>query len=186
MNHDPAKKPSLLERLEQGDREVLVELYRENERMIKKYVLENNGDTQDAEDLLQEALVVLWQNARKPDFKLEAKASTYLFAVVRNLWLKQLDKRKRNTKLEDSHEQTKKTEDKHATFDLALVRKELNSMGDLCRKILLMYFFDGYDMKTIAEANNLSNANTAKSKKYQCLKELTNQVKSQYQKSDFL
>jgi DNA-directed RNA polymerase specialized sigma24 family protein len=69
---------------------------------------------------------------------------------------------------------------------LALVRKELNSMGDLCRKILLMYFFDGYDMKTIAEANNLSNANTAKSKKYQCLKELTNQVKSQYQKSDFL
>ena len=125
-------------------------------------------------------------NARKPDFKLDAKASTYLFAVVRNLWLKQLDKRKRKTKLEDSHEQIQKTEDKHATFDLALVRKELNNMGDLCRKILLMYFFDGYDMKTIAEANDLSNANTAKSKKYQCLKELTHKVKSQYQKSDFL
>ena len=56
MNHDSTKNLSLLERLKQGDREVLVELYRENERMIKKYLLENNGDTQDAEDLLQEAL----------------------------------------------------------------------------------------------------------------------------------
>lgn len=186
MNSVNKSDHPLLDRLRSGDREVLVELYKDNERMIKKYVLDNNGTSDDAEDLLQEALVVLWQNARKPDFQLDAKASTYLFAVVRNLWLKQIEKRKKGTRLNDSHQEVAAEEPKHLDMDLAVIRKELNSMGELCRKILLMFYFDGYDMNTIAEANNLSNSNTAKAKKYQCLKELTQQVKIKFNKSDFL
>ena len=75
---------SAIERLQQGDREVLIELYKENERMVRKYIMENSGTSDDAEDLLQDALVILWQNARKPNFELHAKISTYLFAIVRN------------------------------------------------------------------------------------------------------
>ena len=71
-------------------------------------------------------------------------------------------------------------------MDLKIVRDYLNNMGELCRKILLMYYFDGYDMQTIADANQLANANTAKSKKYQCLKDLSSQIKSKFNLNDFL
>ena len=42
---------SAIERLQQGDREVLIELYKENERMVRKYIMENSGTSDDAEDL---------------------------------------------------------------------------------------------------------------------------------------
>ena len=177
---------SSLDRLKQGDREVLIELYKENERMVRKYITENNGSSDDAEDLLQDALVVLWQNARKPDFELHAKISTYLFAIVRNQWLKNLEKRKReNGSLETAGEGNPDFIDE-SRMDLKIVRDYLNDMGELCRKILLMYYFDGYDMQTIADANQLANANTAKSKKYQCLKDLGMQIKSKFNLNDFL
>jgi len=177
---------SSLDRLKQGDREVLIELYRENERMVRKYITDNNGTSDDAEDLLQDALVVLWQNARKPQFELQAKISTYLFAIVRNQWLKNLEKRKReNGSLETAGEGKPDFIDE-SRMDLKIVRDYLNNMGELCRKILLMYYFDGYDMQTIADANQLANANTAKSKKYQCLKDLSSQIKSKFNLNDFL
>ncbi len=177
---------SAIERLQQGDREVLIELYKENERMVRKYIMENSGTSDDAEDLLQDALVILWQNARKPNFELHAKTSTYLFAIVRNQWLKNLEKRKReNGSLEIAGEGPSTFLD-DSRMDLKIVRDHLNEMGELCRKILLMYYFDGFDMQTIAEANELANANTAKSKKYQCLKDLGNTIKSKYHKNDFL
>ncbi len=175
-----------IERLQQGEREVLIELYRENERMVRKYITENNGTADDAEDLLQDALVVLWQNARKPNFELHAKISTYLFAIIRNQWLKTLEKRKReNGSLEVAGEGPTSFPNE-TQMDLKIVRDYLNDMGDLCRKVLLMYYFDGFDMQTIASANNLANADTAKSKKYQCLKELGSRIKSKFNATDFL
>lgn len=177
---------SSIERLQQGDREVLIELYKENERMVRKYITENNGTSDDAEDLLQDALVILWQNARKPNFELQAKISTYLFAIVRNQWLKKLEKNKReNGSIEQiKYEPTSTFDD--TRLDLKIVRDYLNEMGELCRKILLMYYFDGYDMQTIADANQLANTNTAKSKKYQCLKDLGGRIKSKFHLNDFL
>jgi RNA polymerase sigma factor (sigma-70 family) len=175
----------IIDRLQKGDREVLIDLYKEHEDMIKKFVRENNGKDEDAEDLLQDALVVLWQNSRKPDFKLESKPSTYIYAVVKNLWLKQLDKRKRVVSEEyikpHQHSETPINND----MDLALVRNMLGEMGEICQQILLMFYFDGFDMKTIAQANHFANANVAKAKKHQCLQELAKKVKSKFSSTDF-
>ena len=52
----------IVARLRQGDRDVLVELYKENEAMVYKYIKDQKGREEDAEDLLQEALIVLWKN----------------------------------------------------------------------------------------------------------------------------
>jgi RNA polymerase sigma factor (sigma-70 family) len=186
MTPSPETHTSHLERLKNGDREVLLDLYRDNERMVRKYVLENSGTIDDAEDLLQDALVVLWQNTRDPNFTLQAKISTYLFAIVRNQWLKQLEKRKRSNADINATPDIMAPIPAHERLDLKIVQDYLNDMGDLCRKILMMYYFDGFDMQTIADANHLANTNTAKSKKYQCLKELGQKIKSQYSIKDFL
>ena len=177
----------IVERLRQGDREVLVELYKQHESMIMKYIRDQKGSTEDAEDLLQEALVVLWQNARKTDFHLSVKTSTYLFAVVKNLWLKQADKRSRmgsesEIKPQDHAEAPSPEKD----MDHSIVRNMLNSMGETCRQVLLMFYFDGFDMQTIAKANNFANADVAKAKKHQCMKELESMVKKQFSLTDFL
>ncbi len=176
----------ILIRLRQGDRDVLVELYKENETMIFKYIKDQNGRNEDAEDLLQEALVVLWNNAKNPNFELTAKPSTYLYAIVKNLWLKSVEKNKRLTS-EDQiplnvHSVQQETD---KTMDHSIVRKMLNQMGETCRQVLLMFYYDGLDMQTIAKANNFANSDVAKAKKHQCLKELEKQVKLKFQSTDF-
>ena len=176
----------ILVRLRQGDRDVLVELYKANETMISKYIKDQNGRTEDAEDLLQEALVVLWNNAKNPNFELTAKPSTYLYAIVKNLWLKSVEKNKRITsenQIPTNAHSIQQESDK--IMDHSIVRKMLNQMGETCRQVLLMFYYDGLDMQTIAKANNFANADVAKAKKHQCLKELEKKVKQKFQSTDF-
>ncbi len=173
--------------LKNGDREILITLYKEHEEMIKQFIMKNNGSLEDAEDLLQDALVILWQNARKTDFELTSQPGTYLYSIVKNLWLKQFNRNKRM--VDDKNVHLTASDDSYSAdsgqLDLAIVRKYLNEMGETCRQVLLMFYFDGFDMKTIAQANHFANPNVAKAKKHQCLQELAKQVKSKFSSTDF-
>ncbi|MFN5889989.1 MAG: RNA polymerase sigma factor, partial [Bacteroidota bacterium] len=133
MKQSNPKETSVLGRIQSGDREVLIELYKAHEKMTIRHVINNSGKIEDAQDLLQEALVVLWQNARKPGFDLTVKPATYLNAVIKNLWLKQLSKRKY---LKDesyiSGREVALNADPVSTMDYSLVHKALDALGDTC------------------------------------------------------
>ena len=106
---------------------------------------------------------------------------------MKNLWLKQDDKNKRISPQENINPLLHATsQDTDSKMDLAIVKKMLNQMGETCRQVLLMFYYDGFDMQTIAKANNFSNADVAKSKKHQCLKELEKQVKKLYEDSEWM
>lgn len=181
------KEEQVLSRLRDGDKNVLVGLYKANFSMVRSYVAKNNGSTEDAEDILQDALVVLWQNVRKPDFVLSSKISTYIMAVVKNLWLKQLSKNGRMTGEENILPQAHSVNPDHGkAMDMKHLSKAMEEVGDNCRQLLLMFYFDGHDMETIARNMNFANADTAKAKKYQCFKKLEQIVKSRFNMSDFL
>lgn len=182
---DAEKK--LLARLQAGDQDALVELYHANFNMVKSYVAKNNGVVEDAEDLLQDALVVFWQNCRKPGFELTSKISTYLMAVCKNLWLKQLSKTGRMMGEELIKPQMlSESHDEGRSMDLKKIHDALDEVGDTCKNLLVMFYFDGFDMDTIAKTLHFNNADTAKAKKYQCFKKLEEIVKKRYQMSDFL
>lgn len=177
----------LLERLQSGDQEVLVGLYHANFGMVRNYVAKNNGVVEDAEDLLQDALVVLWQNVRKPGFELTSKISTYIMAVCKNLWLKNLNKNQRMMGEELIKPQAL-SENPNAgqAMDLQKIHEALDELGETCKNVLTMFYFDGFDMDTIAQTLNFNNSDTAKAKKYQCFKKLEEIVKRRYQITDFL
>ena len=187
MTDHSQQDQQIVARIQMGDKESLVELYRSYNGMITQLVLGMGGSQDDVDDVFQESLIAIWENMRKPDFTLSSKLSTYLYSIAKNQCMRLLDKRKR-TQNEDPLEHTRKVEgptpDK--AMDESLVRKALQQLGDLCRSILIMYYYDGFDMKNIAKAHHFTNANVAKSKKYQCLKQLEGLVKQKYSASDFL
>ncbi|MDX5321780.1 MAG: RNA polymerase sigma factor [Bacteroidota bacterium] len=86
---------TLLAEIRKGNREALNQLYEANYAVVKGYILKNNGSPDDVEDVLQDAVIAVWQKASKPDFELTAKLSTFLFAIAKNLWLKALNNAKR-------------------------------------------------------------------------------------------
>lgn len=177
----------ILSRLRNADKTVLVELYKKQLPVVRNYVLKNNGSEDDAQDLLQDSLVILWQNSHKTGFELTAKVGTYLMAICRNLWLKQLNKNSRMTSEEQIQENQWATLPQEGkSMDLKIINQCMDALGDTCKTLLTHFYFDGMDMESIAQTMNFANADTAKAKKYQCFKKLESIVKSKYSIEDFL
>jgi RNA polymerase sigma factor (sigma-70 family) len=181
------KDQQWLERLQSGDQEVLVLLYKNNHTMIRSYVLKNQGRNEDAEDLLQDALIVLWQKVQQGNFVLSSKLSTYIMAVCKNLWLKRLGKQQRLEGEDKILPHLHVTADNFSEIsDFKHLQKAMDEIGETCKKLLMMFYFDGNDMEQIARKMQFANADTAKAKKYQCFKKLETLIKSRFNKSDFI
>lgn len=176
------KDDEILKRIRLGDEKVLDYLYQKYYRMMTKIVLSNNGTEDEAKDVYQEALLSFWKKAMTPDFKLTSKISTYLYSVCLNQWRKELSRKTRFTSEQvDSPEYQKDSLGETEK----IVHECIASLGEVCRKVLSYYYFDGMSMKQIAKTMEFANADTAKTKKYKCKKRLDELIKEKYSRSDF-
>lgn len=166
----------LLDRIKAGDRSVLGDLFARYERLVCSYIKSRGGNNEDAEDMLQDAIIVLWQNVCSGEFKLTSKIGTYLVAVAKNKWRSELRKRRRISDSELSEEfadgessPLDALEDAEAT---RILRYGLNKIDSGCKNLLVLFYFDGRNMDEIAGIMGFASADVAKSKKYQCKKAL--------------
>ncbi len=178
------KDLEIITKIRRGDETALDFLYKKNFKMMLKMILKNNGSEEEAKDIYQEALIVLWQKVIADDnFVLTSKISTYLYSICQNLWRKELERKKRHT-----FDQPERAEvpDQDTGERSEIIQKCLQELGETCRKILTYYYFDKLSMVDIAEKLGFANADTAKTKKYKCKKELDSKIKAIYSASDFL
>lgn len=166
----------MLKSVERKDRNEAFEyLYDNIYASIANYIAKNSGNASDAKDMFQESLIVFYENALAENFELTGSIKNYLHAVCRNLWLKRLRKSGRMIHVEDIEvagtPATVSIEtdilDKYPDAG-SLLRK----MGESCRQILTLFYFNRMNMKQIAEALNLSNEGVAKNKKARCMQKL--------------
>lgn len=170
-----------------GDKEALVQLYKDNYISVRNHILKNNGNSDDAEDILQDACIAIWEKIQNDSLELKAKLSTLIFAISRNLWLKRLNKMSRHVQMDGINtEKMTESGDEFLSHDKKLVVEMMNQLGDKCRELLSYFYFDGLDMNTIAEKMNYNNSDTVKAKKHQCFKHLQEQFLSKYKRQDFI
>lgn len=150
--------------------------------LMQKMIRTNGGSRQDAEDIFQEALIILCTQVREKDLQLTAKLSTYLFSICRYLWKDESKKRKRHllqafeTGLTDAEKQALerlREADKRAS----LAEKVLLELGERCRELLLLFYNGSMKLKDIAAHMGYSSENTAKNQKYKCLEAAKNRLK---------
>ena len=98
------REEELLRGLAANDSNAVETIYRENYLVIQAFVIKNNGNPDDARDIFQEAMIVLFEKARSGSFILSCQLQTYLYSVCRRLWLKRLQKQSRfNSEVETLH-----------------------------------------------------------------------------------
>ena len=173
----------LIEKIKLGDETALDYLYRKNYKMMTRLVINNNGTEDEAKDIFQEAIIILWQKARTDDFVLTSKISTFLYSICQNLWRKELERKSKHT---NEMKENKEYTDFDKQEREKILHSCINALGETCRKVLMFYYFDNFSMQEIAEKLGFSNADTAKTKKYKCKKELDDLIKSNYKATDFL
>ncbi|MEO9869595.1 RNA polymerase sigma factor [Ekhidna sp.] len=176
------KDSEILERISRGDERMLDHLYKKYYKMMTKIVLSNSGTEDEAKDVYQEALLAFWQKATSGKLVLTSKISTYLYSICLNQWRKELD---RKSRLSSETVDGEDYQSHDAKERLKIVTDCIDQLGDVCKKVLTYYYFDGLGMPDIAEKMNFANTDTAKTKKYKCKKKLDSLIKSKYTTEDF-
>jgi RNA polymerase sigma factor (sigma-70 family) len=178
-----------LESIRKGNEFVLRKVYKEHYPLIKKMVLANNGDEDDARDIYQEAFIVFYENMRLEDFVLTCSIGTYLYSVARNLWYKKLRSYgKGNTRITEENENEFADVDDSLNFhsqmekNILHIEVALENLGEPCKTILTDYYFRKLSMQDIAEKMNYTNADNAKNQKYKCFNRLKKRVLEMIQK----
>ncbi len=172
----------LLDRIRRGDEEALVTLFRQSRRAVTALVTRNSGTERDAEEVLQESLVVLWERVRQGRYRHAARLETFLYATAKNLWLRRLARARRETPLNLDADES--VADDPSPLDRlieseesAMISNALSRLGEPCRTLLVLFYWEEASMEEIATRLGFANAETAKSKKYQCKKALQDMLK---------
>ncbi len=150
--------------------------------MIRKMVLSKGGRKEDAEDIFQEALLVVHRKVNAEDFTLTAQLSTYLYSVCRFLWKDELKKRQKlpaegiDSGLAKAEEESM-TEWRQEEEKLGMARQVIEGLGERCRELLLLFYSGTMKLKAIAVKMGYNSENTAKNQKYKCLEAARNRLK---------
>ena len=145
--------------------------------MVQALVLNNSGYPDDARDIFQEAMIVLYEKARSGSFELNCQLKTYLYSVCRRLWLKRLGQLQRSVSEVENLHDTVPVEDeleRHERLnrDFQVMEQSMNSLGEPCRSLLKAYYLEMKSMVEIAVDFGYTNADNAKNQKYKCLMRL--------------
>ena len=167
----------LIREILEDSKPVLQEIYKAYFPMVLQLVMVNSGDEEDAKDVFQETVIVLYNKAKSGDFELSSKLKTFIYSVARRLWLKRLSQMSRRSgTLTDAEEYVHVENDiaQHEERDrlFSQMSAALGNLGEPCRTILEDYYLHNRSMQEICEKFGYTNADNAKNQKYKCLQRL--------------
>ncbi|MFC0772777.1 RNA polymerase sigma factor [Terrimonas alba] len=167
----------LLQGLARNDKKAVETIYKENYSTVQSLVINNNGSADDAKDIFQEAMIILYEKARSGTFELNCLIKTYVYSVARRLWLKKLQQASRYTGELGNAEGVVQVEDDiegHARRDaeFEMMEKAISGLGEPCKSLLEAFYLQKRNMQEIAANFGYTNAENAKTQKYKCLMRL--------------
>ncbi len=171
----------LLDGLRGGDEKAVDRLYREyRDKFFQFAGSRYNCGEEDAADCFQDAVIVVYKNARAGKLdEMTASVQTYLFAVGKHLVLKKFRRTKREvvTDFEDRPEPThgmdltiyRQIDDDHRRETLA---RGLAGLGEKCQQILHLFFYERYSIESIQLRMGFSSPGAVRVKKHRCQEQL--------------
>ena len=175
----------LLEGLARNDRKSVQAIYKDNYNMVQSLIINNNGNSDDAKDIFQEAMIVLYEKVRSGNFELTCQIKTYVYSVSRRLWLKRLQQLNRYLPEVEGLAETISVEEEMEAHEklnteFGLMEKALSNLGEPCKSLLEAYYLQKRSMSEIATTFGYTNADNAKTQKYKCLMRLKKFFFDQY------
>jgi RNA polymerase sigma factor (sigma-70 family) len=168
---------ALLQGLATNDKKAVETIYRENYNMVQSLIINNNGSADDAKDIFQEAMIVLYEKVRSGTFELNCQIKTYVYSVSKRLWLKKLQQSSRYSPPIEDQEASVPVDDEIAEHEkrdaeFEMMDKAISSLGEPCKSLLEAYYLQKQNMQVIAANFGYTNADNAKNQKYKCLMRL--------------
>jgi RNA polymerase sigma factor (sigma-70 family) len=182
----------LIKGLKEQDSKCIRYLYKEYFPLAKSIVERNSGNYEDAEDLFQDSIVVLYKRLTYEKITLKCSLKTFFFGICKNLWMQRLDRKWRLMFSENMAEEPSgsyEINDKEFSEELLekkrLFYKHFLTLPKRCQKILMLYLAD-LPLKKIAKELGLKNEEYAKARKYSCKNMLRKRIMNDPQCKPYL
>lgn len=178
------QEKALLQGLARNDNKAIETIYKENFNLIQALVINNSGTSEDAKDIFQESMIVLYEKVRSGTFELNCQIKTFVYSVSRRIWLKRLMHLNRfnlldaNENLIPVDEEMDEHEKRNAEYNL--MEKAMGGLGEPCKSLLEAFYLQKRSMQEISISFGYTNAENAKNQKYKCLMRLKKLFFSEY------
>lgn len=174
----------LIEGLIKQDDAVVRKIYQLFFPGVRHWIHQNSGNDEDAQDVFQDTILVLFQKVREKDFTLNCSLNTYICAIARIIWLKELEKRKQYTQhIMRSEKDADITADILEQYEhnerMFLYRNHFEKLSPDCRKVLTL-FNEGKSITEITRIMGYSSEQHTKNRRYRCKLSLINSIRSTY------
>lgn len=176
---------SLLEGIRLHDSDTLEYIYKKFYPSVKAFVNSNSGNDDDARDIFQEAIIVIYRKVNEESFAITCAFKTYVYAIVKNLWLKELERRRTGDvtlKTESDFEVAEETLEESSFGDpkserFKLYQKHFLTLSEDCQKVLRL-FFAKQSLIEISQVMGFGSEKYAKKRKFQCKEILIKRIKN--------
>jgi RNA polymerase sigma factor (sigma-70 family) len=166
--------PEIIELIRQEKySQVLDELY-QNYPVFKNSFKKAGGNSSDATDIFQDALLILIQKISDADFKLNCHINTFLFGICRNLSHEYYRKKGKQSSMQidieepfnesESIESFIEQENRYKALDRILLK-----IGKKCMEVLSLFYIQDLSMSEIAKRMGFKSEVSAKTQKYKCI-----------------
>jgi len=162
----------------QNNSEVIQSIYRNFAPKVKQYIRNNSGDYDDAQDIIQEVLIIIYKQAKTNGLQLTCPFDAYFFLLCKRRWLNELKKssNKKVTIQEEKVSNDKLTQGMAAETEIfeekqSLFDEMFQKLGEKCQELLKTSFVTK-TMEEVAAKLNVTYA-YARKKKSLCTGQLT-------------
>lgn len=175
---------SILLAIKKNDENTLKRIYQDNFRKVEVYVLKNNGDTEQAKDIYQEAFVAFWNNVKQDKFRptTDKAIGGYLYTIAKNKWTdhlrsahykKVISVEEHNQLTPDAAEQDPSAEATNEKMQQTMAA--FDQLGNECKVLLTKFYYGKQSLNEIAQELKMEPA-SVRNKKYRCMQRLRKQV----------
>jgi RNA polymerase sigma factor (sigma-70 family) len=162
------------------------DLYKNHRNSSFRFMRQMIDDIDEIMDVYQEAVIVLYQKSRNPEFRLTCSVQTYINSICRNQILKKFPNSRKLVRTDEFEEEItdwfeeydEQKEIKLSILESAL--KEMESAKGPCFGLLRGFYFLRMSMDDLARSFNFANAESAKNQKARCQKKLKEMVLTKY------
>ena len=170
---------------------VLNYLYKNVQPKIKAWVLQNNGDVEEAQDIFQDAVIAFYKYVRMNQFKEGNNVTGFIYSISKNLWINRVKQKNRMVVNIEKHENNFIEENDFFSQIISneranKIQEILSQLGERCKELLTHSIYDRMTMEEISKKMGFNNADTAKTKHYKCKQRLIELVKENKHLKEFL
>ncbi|MFN7117179.1 MAG: RNA polymerase sigma factor [Saprospiraceae bacterium] len=173
----PNTDQQYIEALYKGDQRLIREIYEKFSRNVLQWVLQNNGDAQDAQDLFQDALMAIYDRYCGTDFQLTGSFGGLLMTICRRKWFDRLAQKKREEDVRniEGARYTEESPEWDAAEEVLLQQQRqaclsqvFTLLSEQCQRLLSLLTASEVSVEQIALDLGLANANAVYQSKHRC------------------